>query len=92
MSEKEPDNPPVEEDEDSGDDDDMGKYMIDDDDEQPEQKHPLEKNELLTSSDLRKVIDLDETEILTVKKLNVFLLVFCISDFTRNEKIVKNTL
>jgi len=54
MSEKEPDNPPVEEDEDSGDDDDMGKYMIDDDDEQPEQKHPLEKNELLTSSDLRK--------------------------------------
>lgn len=67
MSEKEPDNPLVEEDEDSGDDDDMGKYMIDDDDEQPEQKHPLEKNELLTSSDLRKVIDLDETEILTVK-------------------------
>ena len=66
MSEKEPDNPLVEEDEDSGDDDDMGKYMIDDD-EQPEQKHPLEKNELLTSSDLRKVIDLDETEILTVK-------------------------
>ena len=63
MSEKEAENPPVEEeDEDSGDDDDMGKYMIDDDDEPKpaQEKHPLEKNELLTSSDLRKVIDLEK--------------------------------
>ena len=81
MSEKEPDNPPVEEDEDSGDDDDMGKYMIDDDDEQPEQKHPLEKNELLTSSDLRKVIDLDETEILTVKNWTCFYWSFAFQTF-----------
>lgn len=89
MSEKEPDNPPLEEDEDSGDDDDMGKYMIDDDDEQPEQKHPLEKNELLTSSDLRKVIDLDETEILTVKKIKRVFIGFFVSDFSENGESLK---
>ena len=67
MSEKEAENPPVEEeDEDSGDDDDMGKYMIDDDDEPKpaQEKHPLEKNELLTSSDLRKVIDLEKRRLI----------------------------